>query len=263
MRLPLLHPLVLIAVLAPQIANSQYPVNELMTVPAVASARGLAGTYWRTDLWVVNQSNDSLGITLAYACRSGCGPNPIPTFSVALQPNEVRLIEDVVNTAFASPETAGALHLYVPCFGCSAPFFATSRTYSAPSSESGTYGTAVPAFSQSQYTYKAMFLGLASNGGDLSSGFRTNAGVDAIRGCTVTYHLKDSSGRTLGAPISLPVWRPHQIDDIFLAVGAGGVITQNAVLEITTTAPAVPYVIVIDNRTGDSVFLSGSVASGP
>jgi hypothetical protein len=51
--------------------------------------------------------------------------------------------------------------------------------------------------------------------------------------------------------------QPMQIDDVFAATGAGDVVTRDATLEVTSTMVGIPYAIVIDNVSGDSVFQQG------
>lgn len=256
--------LLLALALLPPVARAQYQGHEMLVVPAAASAHGLGDTYWRTDLWLVNQSSKRLWLAVQYLCGSGCGSTYVPPLLFVLEPGQVQLLRDVIGASFQAPGSAGALAIYPGNPDTAPAFYAASRTYTMASSGGGSYGSAVPAIDSMQVTQRAMFIGLASNGGDRSSGFRTNVGVAPTHGGgSVTYHLKDSTGQTLGAPLTLKMWRPQQIDDIFSAVGAGDIVTQDAVLEVTTTSFAIPYAIVIDNRTGDSTFLPGAFAPLP
>lgn len=257
--------LVLALSLLPLTIRAQYPEREMLVVPAAASAHGLHDTYWRTDLWLTNQSSEHLYLRIQYLCRSGCGPTGIPSRSIALAPNQTQRVGDVIGAFLNAPDTSGAIAIYPDPSATPAAFFATSRTYTTAPSGDGSYGVAIPAIdSATQVIKRAMFIGLASSGRDRTVGFRTNVGVTPTHGGgTVTYHLKDSAGETIGVPLTLDMWRPQQIDDIFGAVGAGDMVTQNAVLEVTTTASAIPYAIVIDNRTGDAVFLPGAFAPVP
>ena len=261
MRLPLMRLLTLSAVLASHLALSQYPALGQLTIPAAASAHGVGDTFWRTDLWIGNQSDRNLTLHVYFDCRSGCSEDQFFTHQVTLLPYETKMLEDVLGTAFQLPGTSGALRVAESCWHCPppVPFFATSRTYTVGASEHGTYGTAVPAFSNSQQTSRALFPGASSHGRDLSSGYRTNAGfTPASNGSyTVTFTLKGFSGQVLGTPITLPGAGPLQVDDVFAAAGAGGVETRDAILEITSTKAGFPYAFVIDNASGDSVFVQG------
>jgi hypothetical protein len=248
-----------------RVATAQFlppPFGELI-IPAAASAHGLADTFFRSDLWVVNQSTSQpIALNLGYLCRTGCSAlQPGPDYLFVLAPGQSRLFQDVVTSIFSEPETSGALDIYEPGNIHTTPFFATSRTYTSDASRQGSYGTAVPAFSWAQATRHAMFIGLASNGGDLSDGFRLNAGVFVYCGCgSITYRLMDSNGRTLGTPLTVQAQVVQQVNDVFRAVGVGNAVLFDAVLEVTSDFPAHPYVTVIDNRSGDSIFLPGAFA---
>lgn len=261
MRLPLMRLLTLSVVLASRLALSQYPPLGQLTIPAAASAHGVGGSFWRTDLWIGNQSDRSLTLHVYFDCRSGCSETRLFTHQVTLSPYEAKMLEDVLGTAFQLPETSGALRVAESCWHCPppVPFFATSRTYTMGASGNGTYGTAVSAFSKAQETSRALFPGVASHGRDFSSGYRTNAGFTPASngGYTVTFTLKDVTGQVLGVPLTLPGAGPLQVDDIFAAAGAGDVETRNAILETTSTKTGFPYAFVIDNTSGDSVFVQG------
>ena len=247
-----------------QLAMAQYPPMGQLTIPAAASAHGFGGILWRTDLWITSLSDKRLVLHVYFDCRSGCADDRFFTHQVVLAPHESRLIEDVLGTAFQLPGTSGVLRIAESCWHCPPPepFFATSRTYTAGDGGHGTYGTAVPAFSAAQYTARATFPGVASSGGDKSSGFRTNAGFAPayIGAYAATFTLKDVTGRVLGTPLTLQGggrMQPMQIDDVFAAMGAGDVVTRDATLEVTSTMVGIPYVFVIDNVSGDSVFQQG------
>jgi len=137
---------------------------------------------------------------------------------------------------------------------------ATSRTYT-PSLPAPTNGTAIPALSIPDLKVRYVFLGLANNGGDLSSGFRTNVGAyNALPfGITATFSLFDGSGHLLGAKsVQLGGNQASQVDDIFGAVGSGTAVTTNAYVVVSATIPVYAYVTVIDNKSGDSIFVRAS-----
>jgi hypothetical protein len=101
---------------------------------------------------------------------------------------------------------------------------------------------------------------LAGSGGDLSQGFRTNAGAynPNASAVTVTFTLHSASGAVLGSPYARTygAYEPIQINDIFKAVGAGSTVATDAYLVVSTNGlPVFPYVAVIDNKSGDSVWV--------
>jgi hypothetical protein len=268
MRSVLLPALIASCLSSHVLAQGPYPPRPVsrLTIPAAASIHGLAGTFFKTDIWVMNQSfTTSIGVGLDYSC-STC--DSVSYSNIPLAPREARLLVDVVQSVFSRPETAGAIQLtWLTDVGSVA---ATSRTYSDAHSGNGTYGTAVPALIYSQATTSTLFLGLANNGGDLTSGYRSNVGAvnaNALIGAgvppwaSVTYALYDSNGTLLGSPISRSVHWTAQVNDVFRAAGVGSLVTRNVSLVVTSDLPVYAYVTVIDNQTGDSVFPLGTTDS--
>jgi hypothetical protein len=120
------------------------------------------------------------------------------------------------------------------------------------------YGTSIPALTSDAVQTRSLFLGLSYSGGDLTTGFRSNAGAynpgpDPV---TVTATLYDASGTMLGSPYTatLGPYEPAQIN-IFKVTGNGSVVTRDAYLIVTATAPVFAYVTVNDNVSGDQIYL--------
>lgn len=155
------------------IANPPIP-NTVVTIPAAASIHGSAGTFFHTDLWVLNRSySQVVEITATFNCftRDDCRS---VTKRISIRPRESSLLTDVVAGFFGAPEAAGAIQLkYDANIGS---IVAGSRTFS-PSSPLPSVGTWVPALRDSEARTRAVLIGLASSGGDGSVGFRTNAGL--------------------------------------------------------------------------------------
>jgi hypothetical protein len=229
-----------------------------LTIPASASAHGAAGTFFHTDLWLVNMSkHDTQQITATLRCQSGT-PCEAVTRTIPLGPRQSRLIKDVVANLFGRPEKAGAIELTFDAL--LGDVCATSRTYT-PALPSPTNGTAIAALEASEARLRTMIPGLASSGGTRTSGFRSNAGVynPSGRAVDVTLTLHDESAGQLGTLTR--TWGPHeamQINDVYAALGAGSAVSEAAYLIVEATGAVFPYVTVIDNQSGDSVFLTGA-----
>ena len=234
------------------------PTPRTITIPSSASIHGANATFFHTDVWVKNRSYDNaVTVTAAYHCQEGftCADK---TKSISLQPRETKLLADIVQSAFGLPETAGAIDLTYD--SSVAEISATSRTYT-PTTADPTNGTSVPSFPADDATTCATFLGLGHNGGDRSMGFRANAGAynPGTTAATVTFRLVSAGGTVLGETTRTAQPKtPFQINDVFAAVGAGSTVTMNATLDVESTSPVFPFVTVIDNRSGDSVWVQPS-----
>lgn len=135
---------------------------------------------------------------------------------------------------------------------------ASARIY-APALPAPTTGTGVPALPASQARARAVFLGLSSSGGDLTKGFRSNAGVynPNIFPVEVRFDLYEGDGSPVGGTFTR-TWQgneANQLTGIFAYVGAGAALTENAYLVVTASAPVFTWVTVIDNQTGDQVWV--------
>lgn len=238
---------------------------ETLTIPAAASIHGNAGSFFHNDLWVMNRSyTNSITVRARYRCFAGQTCDSA-TKSVAIGKRGGLHYEDVVGTLFDSPETAGAIELtWDPTLGA---ISASSRVYT-PSLPAPTTGSGIPARKSSEARTRALFLGLGSSGGTLMSGFRSNAGAynpnDTSATVTFTLHRGASNGAVLGTPVTR-TWAPkeaYQVSDIVAAAGAT-VNSPNLYLVVTATAPVFPYVTVIDNQSGDSIFVQPTEDEAP
>ncbi|MGE5345151.1 MAG: hypothetical protein ACM3JH_04275 [Acidithiobacillales bacterium] len=232
------------------------PRVAVLTIPSSASIHGASETFFHTDLWVMNLSRtNTQTVSARYRCFRGqtCSAD---SRTITLPARASSLLRDVVGDFFGSPETAGAIELsYDTSLGEVA---ATSRTYT-PSLPAPTAGAAVPATGAAAARTRAVFLGLGSNERDLTSGFRTNAGVYNPSGSpvSVTFELFDEDGASQGTLTR--TWEAneaYQVNDIFSAVGRGDAVTVNAYLVVTATAPVFPFVTVIDNQSGDFIWVT-------
>jgi hypothetical protein len=232
-----------------------------LTIPSSASIHGKAGAFFHSDLWVLNHSSSfTQTITARYRCFVGqtC---PSGTKSFLLEPRRSMQYSDVVGPGlFAAPETAGAIELtYDKGLG---EVSVGSRVYT-PSLPAPTNGTSVPALTSAEARTRTLFIGLGSNRGDLTSGFRSNAGAYNPSGssASVTFTLYNGiTGRVLGDPKTRTwaAYEAYQINDVFAALGASNAVTTNAYLVVTSSVPVFAFVTVIDNVSGDSVWVNGA-----
>lgn len=238
---------------------------ETLTIPAAASIHGAGGTFFHSDLWVMNRSyTTAKSVTVRYRCFTGqtCSTT---NRSFSVSPRKGAYHEDVVGGLLASPETAGAIEiLHDPGQGA---LSALSRVYT-PSLPAPTTGSAVPALKASEARTRAVFLGLGTTTGTLTRGFRSNAGAynPNPTSVNVTFTVYNGpTGALLGTPLTR-TWAPreaYQINNIFAAVGATNYDFEAGILVVTASAPVFPYVTVIDNQSGDSVFVPASEDEAP
>ena len=233
------------------------PVATL-TIPASASIHGQNGTFFQTDLWVLDSSPLFVATVTArhrcFADQACAAANQ----SFQVVPRQSVYFTDALVTLFGDPGTAGAIEL---SYDTSTRITVLSRTYS-PSLPAPTTGTSVPALTSDDALTRAVLVGLGSSGGDSSQGFRSNVGVynPSSSAVSVTVTLHGSAGTTLGAPVpfTLAANEARQVNDIFSAAGAASTLTRNAYAVVTSSAAVFSYATVIDNQSADSVIIAGA-----
>ncbi len=231
------------------------PSSVTLTIPASASIHGQGTTFFHTDTWVVNNSlSNNATITLRHRCfaTQSCSGG---SRSAVIAPGATGYGWDMIGTFFGDPETSGAIEItYDPSV---AGITAGSRTYTP--TESPTNGTGIPALPQTEAKTRGVFWGLAANGGNLSGGFRSNAGAynPNDMAVDVTFTMYDGDGNISGSPWTRTFGprEPYQVD-IFKATGNGSTVTAGYSLRMAATAPVFGYVTVIDNLSGDQIYIN-------
>ena len=230
------------------------PVDErTFWIPAAAHAAGAGGTAWRTDLEVHNRGEETASVRIDILPWGRDN-----TASVSAGPFEVAAgsslrFHDLVDALFGQ-STACALRISV----AGGDPVITSRTYN--DTGHGTYGQFIPAAEDGEAAgANAVRLVQLTGSADPATGFRTNIGVlnvtpDPI---DVVIDLHDADGSILGSvPISLPPYGARQVTDVFAAIGAGDVPDGWASVRTTTGGGRfVAYASIVDNRTGDPVYV--------
>ncbi len=216
-------------------------------VAASARTAGLNGTSWRTDAVLLNAG--SAGVRGRLTLRGGDG-SELGALQYDLDPQQMVSIEDVVG----SMGITGTGSLVVEPTQGAAPAIMT-RTYTGD--EDGTFGQAIPpqipAHSGTQ-----VITGLRG-----SPGFRTNFGVASASPSTVqvSLTLHTGSGSRLGPTLSVAPFQQNQwpLESLFGAPVLAGV--SAASLEVSCSGPVAVYASVVDDDSGDPIFLPGETPS--
>jgi len=217
-------------------------------LPVCARAQGAYGASWKTELAVLNFSM-GLEVDLAYYSSQGSftSPSYISSGSLALS-------QDVVSQYFPSiqGDARGTL-LLTPRVGSG--IAAAARVYN--DTPAGTYGQSVPPEDPNELLQdgETGFLpGLLK-----TAAYRTNLGFSGVGAdaAHIRLTLKDAAGGPLADKIfDVGPEGNFQMDDVFTALGvAGDIPDAYAVVEVLLNGPVYAYASVIDNRTGDGVFV--------
>ena len=220
-------------------------------LPTAASVRGARGERFETDLWVYNPAPAERMFTLRL-WRDGHPTTPVV---LRVGAKQTRHLADVLLSGLGQRDAAGAVQLSYDPRGGPMHFSARVATVNP---ESPGNGTLLPVLRRDEARTTALFHGLSGARHDLAGAFRVNAGVFNPHDAPVeaVFWLYDGDGTDLGTftrTITPGGWL--QVNDVFREVGAEGVPTEGAMLAFHATLPVFPFVVAVDNRSGDGTSI--------
>ena len=228
--------------------------GDAVFIPAAAHVSGAVGTNWRTDLQLHNPGPAQARYEIFLLKRDQANASPqVRTYTVNAG-HSLRII-DVLDSAFGF--TGAASLRIVPLTG---DLIASSRTYNLKP-DGRTYGQfagAVNELAAFAAGERAVLMQLTHDTAT-TTGFRTNVGMVNCSAGTVnlTADFRTATGASLGTKTyPLRPWEFIQKDRIFREITAG-VVPDGYILLTTDSEGArfLAYATVVDNTTGDSVFI--------
>ncbi len=232
------------------------PAAGELVVPAAAHAPGFGGVLWRTDLDLVAAGDGPARYRLELLPAAG---PVLGSGERTLEAGHEERLADVIGTVFGALG-GGAIRIVV----LDGELAASSRTYAV--GPGGSFGQAIPALPANGGPGGGT-LRLAGLSGSLSDdgGFRTDIGAVNLSGEAVSLgiDLYAGDGTLVGRrQLDLDAASWGQLDRVFRGLAATPVVGGYAVISTTGAGGQVlAYASVIDNRTGDPVFLP-AVATG-
>jgi PKD repeat protein len=243
----------LIVVTADQSPPVTNPGAYIYVIPAAAKAAGALGTNWVTDM-VMNNAEASWATTYLYFLESDRNNSGAVGVKVEVQTGTSRRLDDVVATTLGRQSVTGAIVV-----GSNQHLVVTSRTYN-DQRDDGTFGQYIPglvletALAQGD---PARLVQLASN-----NLYRTNIGMVnlANRWITVDVTVYSGIGLVLGSDsYNLKPFEHRQDNDVIGDITSAAVVDAFAVVNSDTSgASFFAYASVIDNRSGDAVYIPAS-----
>jgi hypothetical protein len=221
----------------------------VLYVPAAAHVTGSNQTDWRTDLEVVNRGTANARYRIELLVSGSDNTTPAGHELELAAGRSVRY-RDVLQEMFGVAGT-GALRI-TPLTGA---VLVSSRTYNQLAT--GTYGQYIPAFTLADALAAgevARLVQLAGSG----SGFRTNIGIASAAAVptAVQVEIFDGGGTLLETITQeLAPYGHVQLNDVFEGVGE-----QTGFALVRSDTPAAqlfPYASVVDNGSGDPVYIPG------
>ncbi len=237
-------------------ATAAGPGTEVY-ISAAAHAVGVGGTNWRTDVEIHNPGAAQADFRFELLEKDQANSAP-SSRTFALAAGRSARYEDILGAVFGYSGT-GALRI-TPTSG---ELLVTSRTYNDV--VSGTYGQFIPGMAlsaaiSSEQTAHLIQLSHSSSG---ANGYRTNLGFVNATGSAINVEVRlfTGTGSFLGAQTyALQPFEYNQVNDIFAAV-SDSVPEGYAIVRTTSSgASFFAYASVVDNRSGDPVFIPALIA---
>lgn len=240
-----------------QVVITETPALAEVYVATAAHAPGYNNTTWRTDIEVNNTSYETISYTLALLRSDSDNSTPL-SFEFSLLGGRSAHHADVLGAPFAYTGAAA-----VRLASASRDVLVVSRTYDQLAK--GTFGQFVPGLSRDQAVHtgqQGRLIGL-SHDPSLSTGSRTNLGLLSLSPAPiiieVTYMTR-IGGRYGTRSYTLKPYEFRQLNRAFEEVTKElvefGFIT---VRTLTTGGAFLAYASVVDNVTGDPIFVPVSV----
>ncbi len=243
-----------------QEGGSGFQVGPFL-VPAVASASGVGGIAWRSDLRVFNPSDQAQAVTLTYLPRYGDGGSG--STQRTLQPGETWWVQDAVQLLTGEPGHVGSVK--VDFAQTPRPPVVASRTFTpVGDGSSGTYGQLIPVVPDPELARPGEVLVIP--GVEHSAGYRTNVGLanPTDTGTGVTVRLYDAADGTLVGEAGYGVPAGQSIQLPLDAVVPGLVdFTGSVEVWVTNGGGVTAYGSVVDQATGDPVYIGAERAVNP
>jgi subtilisin-like proprotein convertase family protein len=210
-------------------------------IAAVAHTPGALGTAWQTDVRLFNHGAAAANVTAIFTHSGDEGWNHFAAVKLSIPPQQVMALDDVVA---ATMRTSGVGQLEF--LGDTDALIITSRTYTR--ANGGTYGQFIPAVSTSDSAAIAYVPRIQA-----TPDFRTNIGFAETAGGSGTVHvtLFDGGNGSIVSQQDVPILPFGQVQ--FPASGASLMTAELPV--ISGDARIVAYSSVIDNRSGDPIYV--------
>lgn len=218
-------------------------------IPAAARAFGANGTFFRSDVHLVNLSSELATVDLTWL-PTATDNSAAATIPLIIAPRASIEIADVLGSLFGVSDGIGALRL-----SSSSAFVASSRTYTPSDDCPGTFGQFIPAVDAERAAARSVIAAVQIPA-SLSSGARTNIGLvnPAAASVEVRLHLRSGNGALAGTTtLTVPPFGHLQRSAAELFPSASQ--ATSAFVEVDGSGPLLAYASVIDNQSGDSIFV--------
>jgi len=220
-------------------------------IDGVASAPGQNGTFFRTALSLTNESGSPITVDLSFVPRGSSASSAAKTVSISAGSSV--FYSDCVDELFSLSNVAGQVVF------TGGPVKAWARTYN--DTPDGTFGQFIPAFGFTEpganpiggaYQGKIVLQGLSDD-----AAFRTNIGLLnwGSESANVTLELFGTNGSSLGVSSQTVGAGESAFLPRALLTITGSTSAPTSYAVISSSGKIYPWASVIDNKSGDAIFV--------
>lgn len=246
------------------------PETYLQVVPAIARAPGALGTFWQSDVWIFNPSDEPSTFSIRRVSK------PDVTIERTLAPHASLELADALGMLGGGPSASGgdgtstdALVIEAP-YRWGAQLAIHSRTYTSDANGGGTYGQSVPAVpTREGYSTQLPHAQLAGPVAASTSEFyldlrypgmfRHNLGVvnDSAEPLDVDLYYGTPHPSPDREPARTITVASHSVANVNLEnlLGAEMSPDRASMMVIAAPRPAPVWLSMVDNRSGDATFV--------
>lgn len=264
---------------------SFFRAAEAVIVPAVAKTSGAGGTFWQSDLYIMNPNSFPVKVTLWFipSGLSGVGNNPVTAqIAQTIGAGNSYTIKDVLGTYFPTYNVGALIVWGQNTAGQDANILVSSRTYTPDAEQKGTFGQGIPGipwyyYADQNYAEEGLDK-LYLWGLDQTTQYRTNLGILNVSDRlteTISIKIYTSSNSLVGEiPVTLGPLAHYQINGVLSQLGIQGE-GYKAVIEVSSYVdnnpssqePIIPAVMAyaskVDNGLGDPAYIEAAFSVMP
>lgn len=226
-------------------------------IPAVAKTAGANNTFFQSDLRLVNSGSADATVDLLFL-PSNVDDTNARSVPVTVAARTSRQIDDVLGSLFQQTNAGGALRVK-----STADVIVESRTYTPSAGCPGSYGQYIPGIDTARAATRQLIPGVRLSS-DSTKGFRSNVGIVNLgaQSLTVSLTLRDGDGSSLAAASMTVLPFSHSQTSVAGLFAQTAVTKDNAFIELSAASSFISYVSVVDNSSGDSIFIPADPDSG-
>jgi hypothetical protein len=248
------------------LSPAQAQINDTYVIPVVASTSGANNTVWSSEFNVWNPHQHDLTVSIVYLPTLTGDPLEV---LLDVFPNENFSVESVLPEFFERNGTGSLLVATFPEDNPGIPddilersFLVNTKTFNNASS--GTFGQLVPGTWTGLLDFETDQISSVAHGIRNGGNFRTNVGAANLGSRTAVLRIDvyDAEGNKVGnqLPFTIPFYG-HLQDRLPIAVDHGTV--EFFLDDPSQEAVVFPYVSIIDNRSGDAVYMNPTLLAEP